>query len=238
MSANSNLETGPQGAFRITPRLIIGLGILAVGLLWTCDNLNIIDADEILEWWPAFLILAGLARLLDPAPGKVGAGVLVVVGTVLLLDSIDVAEMDLGDLFPLFIAVIGGKLVWDSINRKRRTPASLEDPGSELHAFAMMSGVKRQSTTRAFQGGDANAIMGGAEIDLRNAEIRDGEQPVIDVFAMWGGIEIRVPEGWRVIGHVLPLMGGFVDNTVNKSGSGPVLIVRGTVIMGAVEIKN
>jgi hypothetical protein len=29
-----------------------------------------------------------------------------------------------------------------------------------------------------------------------------------------------------------------VDNTVNKSGTGPVVIVRGTVIMGAVEIKN
>jgi hypothetical protein len=237
MSAD-NLETGSQSVFRITPRLIIGLGILAVGLLWTCDNLNIIEADEILEWWPAFLVLAGLARLLDPTPGKVGAGVLVAVGTVLLLDSIDVAEIDLGDLFPLFIAVIGGKLVWDSMNRKRRTPASPEDPGSELHAFAMMSGVKRQSTTRAFQGGDANALMGGAEIDLRNAEIREGEQPVIDVFAMWGGIEIRVPEGWRVISHVLPLMGGFVDNTVNRSGAGPVVVVRGTVIMGAVEIKN
>jgi predicted membrane protein len=237
MSAN-DLETGTQGAFRITPRLIIGLGILAVGVLWTCDNLNLIDADEILEWWPAFLILAGLVRLADPTPGKVGAGVLVVVGTVLLLDSIDVADVDLGDLFPLFIAVIGGKLVWDAMNRKPRTPATLEDPSADLHAFAMMSGVKRQSTTRAFQGGDANAIMGGAEIDLRNAEIREGEQPVIDVFAIWGGIEIRVPEGWRVVSQVLPLMGGFDDNTVNKTGSGPVLMVRGTVIMGAVEVKN
>lgn len=237
MSAN-NVETGSEGAFRITPRLIIGLGILAVGVLWTCDNLNLIDADEILEWWPAFLIVAGLVRLADPAPGKIGAGVLVVVGTVLLLDSIDVADVDLGDLFPLFIVIIGGKLVWDAINRKPRAPATLEDPNSDLHVFAMMSGVKRQSTTRAFQGGDASAIMGGAEIDLRNAEIREGEQPVIDVFAIWGGIEIRVPEGWRVAGQVLPLMGGFVDNTVNKSGSGPVLTVRGTVIMGAVEIKN
>ena len=30
-------------AMRITPRLIVGLGILTLGLLWTLDNLNLID---------------------------------------------------------------------------------------------------------------------------------------------------------------------------------------------------
>jgi predicted membrane protein len=231
MSAEQN------NAIRITPRLIVGLGILAVGLLWTLDNLHVLDARVYLEWWPAILIAAGAVRLLDASSSKVGSAVLIVVGTVLLLDSLDIGNIDLGDLFPLFIVVIGGKLVWDAMNRKQRA-ASLTDPASELHAFAMMSGIRRQSTTREFHGGDANAIMGGVELDLRNAEIRDGEEPVLDVFAMWGGIEIKVPENWRVVGKVMPLMGGFEDKTTHRTGTGPVLIVRGTVIMGSIEIKN
>jgi predicted membrane protein len=79
--------------------------------------------------------------------------------------------------------------------------------------------------------------MGGCEIDLRNAQI-NGEA-AIDVFAMWGGIEIRVPENWTVIGRVTPLMGGFEDHTrAPQAASAHRLIVRGMVIMGGVEIKN
>ena len=49
----------------------------------------------------------------------------------------------------------------------------------------------------AFRGADLIAVMGGCEIDLRQAAI-NGEA-VIDVFCMWGGIEIRVPEDWTVV---------------------------------------
>ncbi len=239
MSANPNSITpSASSGTRVTPRLIVGLGVLAIGLLWTLDNLNVLDAHHYLEWWPVILVVAGLVRLFEPHAGKAGSVVLVIVGMVLLLDSLDIGNVDLGDLFPLFIVLIGGKLVWDAINRKQRSAASLTDPNAEVHAFAMMAGVRRQSTTREFHGGDANAIMGGVELDLRNAEIRAGEEAVLDLFAMWGGIEISVPENWRVVGKVLPIMGGFEDKTTNRTGTGPVLIVRGTVIMGAVEIKN
>jgi predicted membrane protein len=238
MSANPNsIVPSTSGAFRVTPRLIVGLGVLAIGLLWTLDNLKVIEAGRYLEWWPVILIVAGLVRFMDSSSGKVGSVVLVVVGTVLLLDSLGIGNVDFGDLIPLGIAVLGAKLVWDAMNRKPRQ-SSDADPSSEIHAFAMMSGLRRQSTTREFHGGDANAIMGGVELDLRNAEILPGEEPILDVFAMWGGIEITVPENWRVVGKVLPLMAGFEDKTTNRTGTGPVLIVRGTVLMGAIEVKN
>ena len=51
------------------------------------------------------------------------------------------------------------------------------------------------------------AVMGGCEIDLRNAEI-DGEEVVINAFALMGGIEIYVPEGISVDFSGLPLLGG------------------------------
>ena len=80
--------------------------------------------------------------------------------------------------------------------------------------------------------------MGGVEIDLTNAQIQPGQEVVFDTFAMMGGIEIKVPEGWRVVSEVLPLMGAFEDNTANKTAGASVLTVRGVVLMGAIEVKN
>jgi len=80
-------------------------------------------------------------------------------------------------------------------------------------------------------------VLGGCELDLRHAAI-DGEA-VIDVFAMWGGIEIKVPENWSVSGRVTPILGGYEDKTRRvPDGTNQRLLVRGLVIMGGVEIKN
>ena len=225
---------------RITPRLIVGFGILALGSLWTLDNMDVLESEPFTSWWPLVLILIGVLQLLNRHTAKGGPVVLIVIGTFFLLDEFTYIDFDFGDLFPLLIAVIGGKLIWDAVRRRPRGQPLLEDPDATIHAFAMMAGVKRQSTSPDFRGGSANVIMGGVEIDLRNAPVKDGQEVLIDAFAMWGGVAITIPTNWRVVGEVLPIMGGFEDNTSRTSAaaSGPILRVRGTAIMGAIEVKN
>jgi predicted membrane protein len=215
-----------EAAFRITPRLIIGFGILALGMLWTLDNLDI-------------LVVIGLAQLPDRRSNKIGPIVLIAIGSLLLLDKAHLIDFDLGDLIPLGIAALGAKLVWEALSRRRtRSPEAIGDSESFIHAFAMMAGLKRQSISEEFRGADANAIMGGVELDLRNAQIRPGDDVVIDAFAMWGGVEIKVPANWRIVGSVLPIMGAFEDNTHPTGDPGPTLTVRGTAIMGGINVKN
>ena len=225
-----------DSTLRITPRLIVGLGILSLGLLWTLDNLDILESEPITRWWPVVLIVIGLLQLIDPRGGKIGPAILTAAGVGLLLDNLRYIDFDLGDIVPLAIAAVGAKLIWDALGPK--TPRVMRDDDSVIHAFALMSGVKRQSTSLDFRGGDANAMMGGVELDLRNATIADGQQAIVDVFAMWGGVEVRVPEHWRVISRVSPLMGGFVDNTSSTAAKTATIVFRGTAIMGAVEVKN
>lgn len=233
------MNPSPSNAIRIAPRLLVGLGILALGVLWTLDNLDIIESERLTQWWPVVIIAIGLVRLLDPLKSKSASVLFIAVGSVWLLDSLDVANVDLGDLIPFGIAAIGAKLIWDALRRTSYSAALAgADPNSTITAFALWAGVKRQSTSDEFRGGDASAIMGGVEIDLRNAKMREGEQAVLDAFALWGGVEVKVPQNWRVVSKVMPFMGAFEDKTVPNDTSGPVLIIQGTAIMGGIEVKN
>jgi hypothetical protein len=52
------------------------------------------------------------------------------------------------------------------------------------------------------------------------------------------GIEIRIPETWKVESRVTPILAGVDDKTDRSSETGKRLVLQGTVIMGSVEIKN
>ena len=111
------------------------------------------------------------------------------------------------------------------------------DPNATMSVMAIMGGVTRGNNSSAFRGADVLAFMGGCEIDLRKAAI-NGEA-VIDVFAMWGGIEIRVPEDWTVVSHIVPLMAGVDDKTrPPQAATAHRLTLRGFILMAGVEIKN
>jgi predicted membrane protein len=102
----------------------------------------------------------------------------------------------------------------------------------------MLGGFERNISSANFQGADLTAVMGGCEIDLRQSSIADAS-PVIDVFAFWGGVEIRVPQNWNLEVKAWPILGGVVDETEQTAGPGaPVVTVKGAAIMGGVGIKN
>jgi hypothetical protein len=223
---------------RFTPRLILGFGILALGILWTLDNMDLMESEPITRWWPVVLIAIGVVQLVDRRGAALGPILLTLAGIVLLADRLDLIDFSLGDFIPLAIAFLGVKLIWEAMGRRRGVPEGTADPNDTVHAFAMMAGVRHQNVSREFRGGDANAIMGGVDLDLRESIAANGASPVLDVFAFWGGVEVYVPANWRVVSNVLPLMGGYEDNTKHNGEPGPTVTIRGTAIMGAIEVKN
>ena len=115
---------------------------------------------------------------------------------------------------------------------------SPQDDNATVSGIALLSGLVRTCSAQEFRGGEMTAIMGGFELDLRQAAMKEGEA-VIDVFAFWGGIEIKVPTEWAVVVKGTPFMGGFDDKTrVPQGGSNKRLIINGYAIMGGVEITN
>jgi predicted membrane protein len=229
----------PPGRTRpIAPQLVMGLLVIAVGLLFTLENLGMVEAHNYLRYWPVGLIAVGLLKLWQAGSGGgtlIGAG-FVFAGVWLVLQSMAIVTVSLWDLWPMVLVVVGGSMVWRGMTG-RRGETGTADSYSTVSAVAVLSGLNRGNNSKTFRGGDLTAVLGGCEIDLRQASI-EGEA-IIDVFAMWGGIEIRVPENWSVSGRVTPILGGYEDKTrPARDATTQRLVVRGFVIMGGVEIKN
>ena len=116
--------------------------------------------------------------------------------------------------------------------------ATAASSNSMISAMAILGGVERRNNCQDFRGGSITAIMGGCEIDLRTASIASSNEPILAVFALWGGIEVRVPPDWTVVSQVDPILGGFEDSTLPPKEASKRLILRGTAIMGGIEVSN
>ena len=133
----------------------------------------------------------------------------------------------------LLLLLVGGSIAW----RALRPAPPRADPSVGVDVTAILGGSKTVNASTDFQGGQALAVMGGCDVDLRKATIGP-EGAVLDVFAFWGGVALRVPEEWEVDNRINAFLGGIEDKTLGAPGSTQRLILTGTVIMGGAEVKN
>lgn len=222
------------------PRLVVGLGVALIGLIELLENLHVLDGRDVYPiFWPVALGALAFAFLVGRAghPSQNWGWLFLVLATLAVLQRFEVAiPIDPFRLFwPVVLVLLGYALVRRAVGGSR--PRSSED-GSSVSSFALMAGLERTSRSQSFRGGDLTAVMGGVGLDLRGAKLAP-EGATIEVFAMWGGIELTVPEGWRVDLRVVPLLGGFEDRTrVAETMEAPVLTVRGFVIMAGGEVHH
>ena len=231
-----------QAPVRLTGHLMFGIVIIILGVLFTLDNLDLAESDDYLQYWPAGLVAIGVAKLFEARrrrTGILGGSLFILAGSWLLLDNLGYIDARLFAFWPIILVIAGGVIVWNGLQGRpvsRRADGAVDDSAT-IQGMAILSGVTRGNNSSAFRGGELTAFMGGCEIDLRQAAI-NGEA-ILDVFVMWGGIDIRVPENWTVIGRVTPLLGAYEDHTrPPQTGDQHRLIIRGVVVMGGIDIKN
>jgi len=112
-------------------------------------------------------------------------------------------------------------------------------PKLKERLVAIMSGVVRRGLWKVPRRLRVVAIMGGVELDLRQAELPPGVTE-ITAFVLMGGLEIRVAPGVRLETDGVAIMGGFEDRVHDYGlapADAPVVRVTGIAIMGGVEAQ-
>jgi hypothetical protein len=243
-SKNYRLLAGTMvrgGSSAASVRLWVGIVLVFFGVMWTFDNLGWTAAGEVMRWWPALLLAYGLVRLsgLGLPRSTMQGAFFTIVGMLLVAARLASVHVGFGVIFPLALVMAGVSIVRRSV-RGEGVVTEGETGDEVIRLTAVMGGATRRAVGTALQRAELCAVMGGLELDLREAQPAAG-RIVVDAFACMGGIEIIVPETWRVQSdEIVPIAGAFEDRTLHSGDEPPActLVLKGTAMMGGVVARN
>jgi hypothetical protein len=103
---------------------------------------------------------------------------------------------------------------------------------------AIFAGASRKHTWRVRKHTSILTVFGGAEIDLTQA-IFEAHDVEVNVFCLFGGIELTVPPGTEINNQVMAVLGGSdVGKLAPPDGVAPRITVKGFVGFGGIDIRN
>ncbi len=244
-------------------RFLLGLIIMAVGVILLLNNLVEgidIDVRQILQLWPVIPLVLGLSWLFgsfgftSEEKGQkaffswgqfVTALVAIAVGVIFLGRNLDLFDVDTRIFWNLLWPVV---LILIGINLLRGRAFSSAKGGR----FAFMGGSNvGGSDPWKLESGNYFAFMGGIEMDLRSAEVPDGET-ILDLTAIMGGIEVKIPRDLAVVYDGNAVLGGVtfkdhedggiiggrkIESNVQEDSS-KIVRIQARAIMGGVEVKE
>jgi len=225
----------------LSGRIFWGLVLILLGVLFLLDQMGRADFGDLVSgWWPLILVAAGLWQLVSSSFQELAGGLfLIALGAIFQLAKLGILGRNLWHyVWPVLIIGLG---LWVLLGAFRRTSAARLSGSKEdnLDAFAMFAGLDRRIESQNFRGGKATAILGGIELDLTNVRLAE-PKAALDLTAIMGGIDIKVPRHIRVELNGNPILGGIENkhNYAPGSGTEQTLSIKATAILGGIDIKD
>lgn len=224
-----------------TKNVVWGIVLVAVGVVFALKALNIFSFDIFFDgWWTLFIIIPCLVGLFTESD-KGGNAIGLVIGVALLLGCQGVVNFSLlwKLLIPAVIVAVGIRLIFGGIFGTKISKAIADISVDKNQAgyrtsFAVFGGNTITVDSEPFVGAELTAVFGGVKCDLRNAVIEN--DCVINVSAVFGGIDILAPDTVNVQIKSTSLFGGMSNKTPVRQGV-PTVYVSGVCMFGGVDVK-
>jgi len=230
-------------------RLLLGIIFLILGGFILAGNLHLIPASthyrikELFWHWPMILVVLGLIHIVIK-DYKVPGIILLLVGGIFMLPHLFNLPFNMREIFwPSVFILVGASILLRSNKRHDRKNCceTRSDDQDFMDDMAFFGGGDKIITSQNFKGGKITCVFGGLNLNLLRSKLAPGKN-IVDVFAVFGGLKLVVPEEWDIKIQVTSVFGGFADKRniaptamENKQGE---LIIRGIAIFGGGEIKN
>lgn len=224
-----------------TGNILWGIALILVGSIFALNAFGITDIEIFFDgWWTLFIIVPcgiGLINEREKTGNLIGLGI----GVFLLLCCQDVLDFDMlwKLAVPAIIVIIGLKLIFSAIFGEKANNMLVEirqNGGNVKDGCAVFSGQDLNYTGEVFNGAELTAVFGGIKCDLRNAIIE--KDCAINTTAVFGGVDIYVPDGVNVKINSTSIFGGVSHKNHHANVPGAVtLYINATCMFGGVEIK-
>lgn len=206
--------------------IIWGIAIVALGLIFGGNALGLFDLNVFFDgWWTLFIIVPSIIGLITEKE-KLTSLTFLIAGVLLLLAAQDVFSYEIAwkAILAVVLIMIGLaiiiKTIFHSNNAKEVEQKVQESKDSRKmdSQTAIFSGSERAYNNEIFQGSNLTAIFGGVDLDLRNAKFT--KDTVIKAFALFGGVDIIIPEDVQVKIKSGFIFGGITDDRKNTNAKG------------------
>lgn len=222
--------------------IIWGLVLVAVGVILGGNAMGWFNIDVFFDgWWTLFIIVPCAIGFVAKPGERMGNLIGLTVGIFLLLGCLDVISFEtLWKLvLPIVIVLIGLTMIFRNLFARKfnEVTAKLNEKiNKDDEIGAVFAGQDIKMNGEEFKGRNLSAVFGGVKLDLRKAVIK--EDAVINATAIFGGVEIFVPDDVIVVTKSNSFFGGVSNKTNNEPKKGAhTIYVNGTGLFGGVEIK-
>jgi len=246
--------------------LSAGIIIILIGSILLLRQMDV-DLPHWLFTWPMILVIVGLfaglqSKFRDFAWFVIfGIGVFFLVGKVMPEYRIDRYAVPMVVMMVGLVVIFGpwrkGRFKRDLSNtvgtpinpidnttgQPIDTSAPPADYGSidtddAVDVTTIFGNVKKVIYSKNFKGGEVVSIFGGAELNMTQADMTT---PIaMEMVQIFGGAKLIIPAHWKIRSEAVAIFGGIEDKrpTQPYTDSSKVLVLRGTVLFGGIEIKS
>lgn len=232
---------------KISGRYLIGILIIVIGMIALLNNFGLVNISFsylVSLLWPLLLGIAGINFIVNrrDIPGIVTGSLLIALGVVFLGNNAGFWHINMQNFWqgfwPVVIILIGVSLLG-------------KNKSNSSGHLAIMGAVEKNNAGWELESAEYVALMGGIELDIRQATFSDREIN-LGLSVIMGGITVIVPEdaavtceGTAVLGGI-DLMGrgsgGIVGNASMQSGdlqsADKIVHLNCLCILGGIEIKR
>lgn len=240
----------------------VGIVFLILGVIMLSKTLGVYIPGWITSW-PMWLIAIGVFTGAKRDFRDPSSYILIIIGVIFLADKV-IPNMDVHDfLWPIGIMALGLYMIigkkkitnWgnesapstDNLSWDKRVGPDNEPiaQGTSVDDYfdivSIFGGVKKNIVSKNFLGGEIVAIMGGAEINLSQADIVS-PRVELELTQIFGGTKIIIPPHWKVSSDLVAVFGGIEDKRPFMSNvtlsEEKHLIIKGTSIFGGIDIRS